>query len=477
MSAAITPEALAALAVPPTNAPPAAEAKRPFIGIAMPIAEAPHYNTFVSLLAAIGITRAKAGLQVLPWTDAPVAEARNAIVGQMLKDHPHLTHLMWIDDDMVFEPDAILRLLARDEAIVGGVCHNRRHPFMPILMRFRPKAEGGPDLKNLSALTKSDSKSLSQFGFIYDYEKHADARGLVEVDGTGAAFILVKREVYEKIAEKLDVADGEGPYSHLGGGEDISFCTRAKQTGFHVWVDSTLQIGHMGEAVVDDNYARRNRDVVLMPWYDSDVYKGVEKPTDDIRMHGLRINGFEVDDEGRRHRNRYTWAGRKLARMFQVGTVLDYGCGVGYGCKLMNRTAAEVGGGIAFAGFDVDEAAIEFGRKWWWEQITNDPAALDGGPYKAITSFEVIEHVTAHPRETLMKLLALAPIVIGSVPYKEPAGFNKHHVHSMLDESILTGLAGAGGKVEVFGETWDGQIGKLDPDRAVNPIMLFVVRR
>jgi len=458
------------MSLPIESLVPPRASKRIVVGLCMPIADQLHYRTLNSLFNAFGGTPREVGLQWFGKTDAPVAEARNLLVDGILKEHPEVTHLMWIDDDMVFPPDAIARLLAHDLPIVGGVCHNRRHPFMPILMMKVPSGIG--------------------YGFMYDYEERADARGLVPVDATGAAFILVKREVYEKIAEKLNKEKHEGPYTQLGAGEDISFCSRAQQVGYPIWIDTTLQIGHVGEVVVDDAFARRNRDCYAMPWFQGmnttaavaekllgpPLLTRGEEPSDAehaaIRGSGLRMDGYEVDDEGRRHRARYAWAGHKLGRMIPVGTVLDYGCGVGYGCKILTRTAAEAGGGLAVCGYDVDPSAVAFGRKRWWEQITAvEEEALGGGPYAAITAFEVMEHLDAHPGETLRRLLSLAPVVIGSVPYAEPEGFNPHHKHANLHAGLLEGL-----NHEVFGQRWDGTIGPLE-GRDTTPIMLFVVRR
>ena len=195
---------------------------------------------------------------VVPRTDVAyldvrghaIEDARNDVVGKVLfdPDLARVTHFLWIDDDMVFQPDALRRLLAHDLPIVGGLCHGRRAPhYAPILCYRNPRGALG-----------------------YTY-RHEYPQGIIEVDATGAAFILVKREVYEAVEAKFKT-EGEGPYSNhgagvLGCGEDISFCERAKACGYKVMVDTTIEIGHVGEVVIDSAFAARNMLAKFNPWY------------------------------------------------------------------------------------------------------------------------------------------------------------------------------------------------------------------
>ena len=162
--------------------------------------------------------------------------ARNAMTSVALA-YKEVTHLMFIDDDMTFDRDAVRRLLTHDLPIVGGLCHNRRPPYPPILIHDSPRG----------------------FEFQYDYPE-----GLVEVDATGAAFLLVKREVFEAIRAEFP---DEEPWRPKGVSEDVSFCRRAREAGFKVFVDTTIKIGHVGEVVVDEGFAARNRTFKAQPWF------------------------------------------------------------------------------------------------------------------------------------------------------------------------------------------------------------------
>src|SRR5574341_488017 len=93
---------------------------RPVIALCLPIADRQHPAT-VRSIAQLKIPRPFHRFDVV---DKPVEIARNVLTGAVLFEVPDATHLLWIDDDMVFEPDALDRLLAHDLPIVGGLCHN-----------------------------------------------------------------------------------------------------------------------------------------------------------------------------------------------------------------------------------------------------------------------------------------------------------------------------------------------------------------
>jgi SAM-dependent methyltransferase len=282
----------------------------------------------------------------------------------------------------------------------------------------------------------------------------------------------------------------------------VSFCRRAREIGYRIRVDTGAEIGHVAEVVVTDDYARRNRDFYAAPWIPprpaptAPVGETAENPAPptgalgdvvsaaEITRGGLRISGFERDEESRRHRARYAWAARALARRIHVGTVADYGCGTGYGCPVMNREAAIRGASLRIVGLDADPEAVAFGRRLWWPELyeadrgalanLDELAAFISGPLSAVTCFEVMEHLDDHPRETLAALLTLTPLVVGSVPYREPEGYNTHHRHHDLRPETV---ASAGVSFSAYGQRWDGTIGPLNLSRDVNPIMLFVAQR
>jgi hypothetical protein len=152
--------------------------------------------------------------------------------------------LLFIDDDMVWRPDAIGRLIAGYEELrvegpmpfmLGALCFRRQAPYQPTLyVRESPTAGA------------------------YNYLERWD-EGYVEVDATGCAFLLIPVEVFEVIAgtpmppyEERTKMPGLPSFfrwaTHYG--EDLQFCQDAKAAGVKVFVDTRIEVGHMAEVEV-----------------------------------------------------------------------------------------------------------------------------------------------------------------------------------------------------------------------------------
>lgn len=177
--------------------------------------------------------------------DRPVDDARQWLTRQALSVEG-LTHILWIDDDMVFQPDALQRLLAHDLNIVGGLCFNRRSPaYQPIVAK-----KYHPDLGMAPGAT----------GFVYDLPQS----GLYECDRTGGAFLLVKAEVFRKIETHFGPDSWWVPFGDAS--EDFSFCARAQECGYRIFVDCGVSIGHVGSVVIDRENATKLRTLQMAKW-------------------------------------------------------------------------------------------------------------------------------------------------------------------------------------------------------------------
>jgi GT2 family glycosyltransferase len=159
---------------------------------------------------------------------------RNEAVQRMRGDW-----LLFVDDDMVFAPDAIKRLIAMreeiDADILSGLCFRRSPPYQPTLFMREHPTQGA-----------------------YNFLERWDRDSVVEVDATGMAFVVIHRRVFEAIAgtKMPDVEEraalGLPKFFRWDGsiGEDLRFCQDAKAAGCRVWVDTGIEIGHMAEIEV-----------------------------------------------------------------------------------------------------------------------------------------------------------------------------------------------------------------------------------
>jgi hypothetical protein len=160
-------------------------------------------------------------------------------------------YLLFIDDDMVWKPDAIGRLVATYEELltqwatpfmVGGLCFRRTPPFQPTLyMRESPTA--------------------GQYNFLEEWPDD-----IVEVDATGCAFLLIPVNVFEAIAdspmppyEVRERMTGLPSFfrwdKHYG--EDLQFCQDAKTAGVRIFVDTRIEVGHIAEIEIRSEHFLR----------------------------------------------------------------------------------------------------------------------------------------------------------------------------------------------------------------------------
>lgn len=145
--------------------------------------------------------------------------------------------LMWIDSDIVFDPNSVDRLRSHDLPCTCGLYSLKR-------------PEGG-----IAGVLCGDCKELT-FG---------PSGGLTEIRYAATGFLHTRREVYEAIKDKFNlplcengddlgditpyffpmiVHDGGG-YRYLG--EDLSFCERIRQAGYKIHADTTIRLGHIGK--------------------------------------------------------------------------------------------------------------------------------------------------------------------------------------------------------------------------------------
>jgi len=146
--------------------------------------------------------------------------------------------LMFIDDDMVWEPKQLGQLIqTRDEEdldILGGLCFQRGSPHQPTLY-MRESADAG----------------------MYNFLEKWDT-DIVEVDATGMAFVVIHKRVFEKMTgstmppyeERLKY--GPMPFFRWEGilGEDLRFCQDARKAGARIFVDTRIEIGHIAEVEI-----------------------------------------------------------------------------------------------------------------------------------------------------------------------------------------------------------------------------------
>lgn len=136
-------------------------------------------------------------------------------------------YLFSVDSDMSFAPDTLKKLLAHDKDVVSGL-YIQRKPGQHILEVYR----------NGRNVPYDDIRGL----------------GLVEIDGCGFGCVLVKSEVIRAIGYPQFVYKSALNHAHTVS-EDTYFCMKAKEKGYRIWADTSIQCGHHGATtfIVDPN--------------------------------------------------------------------------------------------------------------------------------------------------------------------------------------------------------------------------------
>lgn len=107
-----------------------------------------------------------------------------------------------------------------------------------------------------------------------------------------------------------------------------------------------------------------------------------------------------------------------------IDSVIDAGCGIGYGSYLMAKTGASV------YGFDASQEAIEFGHEHFPGNLhVGTLRGHEPPPAQLVTMFEIIEH-TDDARDFLRWASDNCEYVLCSVPNELVVPFDSPNTHS-----------------------------------------------
>ena len=177
----------------------------------------------------------------IDWTletmvnESLISRARNTLTAKFLEQKDS-THLFFVDADIGWEPWHLLVLLNRDVDVIGGLYPMKTMPIKWVVNGFEGAEEG--------------------------------KEGLQEVSKAGTGFLLMKREVFEKLKSHpavkqykndigldpkfdahlktyFDTAVRQGRYYS----EDWTFCENWRDIGGKVFVDKRVLLRHSGSYV------------------------------------------------------------------------------------------------------------------------------------------------------------------------------------------------------------------------------------
>lgn len=162
------------------------------------------------------------GTSVIFCHDRSPAHGRNLIIQAALDND--CTHILFIDDDMAYKPESLVKLLEHDVDVVSGLYLSRAYPHAPLVF----------DL--------ADDKGACFPMYLMGGESR-----LKRIEAAGFGFLLIKTEVFKRL-EKPWVRLGElNPEEWC---DDIGFFDRLRKANIVSFVDTQVRVGHMSTMII-----------------------------------------------------------------------------------------------------------------------------------------------------------------------------------------------------------------------------------
>lgn len=212
------------------------------VGVAIPIAESVEPVVLQSMLSVVGYAASK-GIQI---TDIGITHreiidtARNRLTESFLGTEAEW--LFWMDSDMTFPKESLLKLLkvAEDKKskLVTGVYYQRKLPYFPVLWSRGDQLSSG----RISA-EGSKKTEMNKYAGAYCFP-NPDKKEPFKVHAAGFGCALIHRSVFE-VMDRPWFKTMPGICS-----EDFYFFVNAREMGFELWAEPTIDLGHLANRSV-----------------------------------------------------------------------------------------------------------------------------------------------------------------------------------------------------------------------------------
>ena len=209
--------------------------------------------------------------------DSLVSRARNNLIAKAM-NYPDITHIMFIDNDISWEPISIFKLLLAEKHVIGGAYPLKNYNWTKLLKDpFNPYNTSNTidqwlESKNKSQLTSfiSDEEyiqnKLLRYNINYISNSMKIDNNLAQVKHMATGFMMIRKETIEKMFASFpstkyvddvnfllpeenkyayalfDCGVEEGHYFS----EDWLFCDRWTKMGGEIYLDVTINLTHTG---------------------------------------------------------------------------------------------------------------------------------------------------------------------------------------------------------------------------------------
>lgn len=210
--------------------------------------------------------------------DSLVSRARNNLIAKAMSD-TSVTHMMFIDADITWEPADILKLLLADKGVVGGLYPIKNYNWTnitsdPNFYSSLLKRKENSELKNVMSDMDFLKTNMVKYNVNYESTTLNVNNNIAKVKHLATGFMMIKREVIEtmyrgypntKYTDDVGFLHGvENDYAYAlfdcgveeghYFSEDWLFCHRWSKMGGGVYIDVTINLDHTGIETYKGSY-------------------------------------------------------------------------------------------------------------------------------------------------------------------------------------------------------------------------------
>ena len=192
-----------------------------------------------------------------------IQRGRNTIAHHFM-NLPDATHLLFIDADIKFRTEDIVKMIAADKSLIVG-----------------PVALKGYNWEKIRQAAVNGEDDIGRTGGVFNINKlpgidMVDENTPFEIEHGGNAFMMIRRDVFETLKPHTPIytnggrslPDGVEIYdyfrveinkdtNHLLS-EDYFLCHSYRQLGGKVWCAPWVETGHFGSHLFNGKYSRNN---------------------------------------------------------------------------------------------------------------------------------------------------------------------------------------------------------------------------
>lgn len=229
-------------------------------------------------------------LTLITLEGTTLAFARNSFASIVMNDKSY-THLLFVDADMGFRPEAVMKLVRSGHAVTGCLCPTRQLN----LAKFHAASRTVNDVEQalFAAADYAAAAALER----NDRGQYVIQNGFVRTRHIGMGITLIRRETLEELAQKLpelvSSSDKDRYYAKAVNGpvlqcfaniykdgvlssEDASFCKRWIQCGGEIWALVDQTVIHVGRYKFAGNLLKSLQSLASAP---SDLPAPSQKPS------------------------------------------------------------------------------------------------------------------------------------------------------------------------------------------------------